>query len=192
MKRPAAPPSLCLLFPVLAALLFYFFSYGFLRRTAQDEHTGHPAPGALAASEPGDAVKNYLTIKKLHWYWKNGPSYARRIYKRDLQLFLTELIGNTIETDMSYIIQSPGDLADKKVECNLIDCRWLYFYGPVDVENLRGMVKNDPALLKKWWRSGHLFSLSGKVKKYRFGRDIYGETVEINLDKIALKGPDKK
>ncbi len=140
------------------------------------------------AGELTSGQKNYYEIKKLYFNWQKGPPYSRFTYKRDLVSLLRGMIGKSIETDNSFKLESPGEPGFRQVKCNLLECRWLNFHGDVDIDNIRDLVKDDPGLMKKWWRTSHLFSISGTVKKFRMSRDSHGDTVELFLEKITIKG----
>lgn len=142
-----------------------------------------------SASEIEDARMNYLNIKEYYIKWQTGLYGSSRVYLRKLKSHLVSIIGKKIETDKSFIIKSPGSHIDKKIVCKLLECRWLKIHGPVDVSELKELIRNDRTLINTWWRSGFLFKISGKVRKFRIGRDSYGDTVELYFSIVRVHKP---
>ncbi len=172
-------------------LFFLLFSTGpgtpDLSRKAFSKETD--VPKRTGASEINEAQENFLKIKKYYTRWQIGLYGSSRAYLRKLKSHLLSIIGKRIETDRSYIIESPASHIDKKVICKLRECRWLKLHGMVDVAELKELVKKDGTLVNRWWRSGMLFTVSGRVRKYRIGRDSYGDTVELYFYKIKVHKP---
>jgi hypothetical protein len=142
-----------------------------------------------SASEINEAQRNYLQIKEYYSKWQIGLFGSSRAYLRKLKSHLAGIIGKRIETDKSFIIESPGSPVDKKLVCKLLECRWLKLHGMVDVHELKELVEKDRTLVNRWWRSGLLFTVSGRVRKFRIGRDSYGDTVELFLEIIKVHKP---
>jgi hypothetical protein len=157
------------------------FLKAFSKEAAASRKTG--------VSEMNEAQKNFLLIKEYYTRWQIGLYGSSRAYLRKLKSHLVRTIGKKIETDKSYIIESPGSHIDKKIVCKLRECRWLKIHGMVDVSELKELVEKNRTLVNTWWRSGMLFSVSGRVRKFRIGRDSFGDTVELYLQIIKVHKP---
>ncbi|PKL38111.1 MAG: hypothetical protein CVV44_13165 [Spirochaetae bacterium HGW-Spirochaetae-1] len=134
-----------------------------------------------------NALTNYFTLMTIYGKWREGLFGSRKYYERELWIFLTDLIHKEIETESDFILVFPESLQEKRVTCIFKYSRWLYFHGEIAVDALAPIIKKDPDLLKKWWRSGTLVTVSGRVKKFRIGRDTYGNTINIWLEKVVVK-----
>ncbi len=145
--------------------------------------------GRINAAQISEAQQNFLDIKEYYAKWQMGLFGSSRAYLRKLKSHLISIIGKRIETDRSFIIESPGSVSEKKVVCKLKECRWLKLHGFVDADNLKELVEKDSRIVRKWWRSGLLFTVSGKVRKFRIGRDSFGDTVELYLEVIKIHKP---
>ena len=141
---------------------------------------------ALAGREATPGENNYFALKNLYTKWHEGLFGSRNYYKRELYMFCVDLIDRDIETEPDYILLSPESIHEKSILCRLPHARWLYIHGPVDVRELRQVIKKDPLLLKNWWRSGRLLKAAGKVRKFRLSRDRYGDTVDLWLHRVTV------
>ncbi|HOO72106.1 MAG TPA: hypothetical protein PK926_10125 [Spirochaetota bacterium] len=142
--------------------------------------------GLLYSEEQTVDLNNYLKLQKLYEKWHAGLFGGRKFHEYILKEYLKSLIGETFQTDYEYYLVSPVDPDDVRVYCHFEQCRWLYVFGKIRGETLEKIVGKDPALLRSWWRSTRLLSVSGVVKKYRLSRDPLGDTVELYLDNLNL------
>ncbi len=178
---------------VLRIFIFIFFFLsagpGFVELILEILPDNDCVAGRADAAQISEAQQNFLDIKEYYAKWQIGLFGSSRAYLTKLKSHLVSIIGKRIETDRSFIIESPGSFTEKKVVCKLKECRWLKLHGFVDVDNLKELVEKDRSIIKKWWRSGLLFTVSGKVRKFRIGRDSFGDTVELYLDVIKIHKP---
>jgi len=141
---------------------------------------------AESNSEISDGVLNFLKIERLYNMWQHGPAGSSKYYRGRLQRYLSGLIGKTITTGDDYLLESPGGIYSKEFFCNLKSSRWLYIHGNIDAKSAREFIKDKNELFKNWWRSGRLVILSGKLRRFRFGKDSYGDTVDLYLRRIRI------
>ncbi len=167
-------------------ILFFFSVYSF---NDTEEKFGFLT--VLSAKEAPQRVKNYLKLHDMFVKWQDGFFGSRKSSRRLLYMYLVDLIGQEIETGYNYYLVCDGDLENKKVKSKFRDERWLNFHGPVDISELENIARKDPTILKKWWRSKVLVSVSGKIRKFRIGKDRSGDTIELYLTKIKVS-PVKK
>ena len=151
----------------------------------------YPQSNLLFASDGStESVMNYLKLRKIYSKWKEGLFGSRKYNERLLKEFLHNLIYKEIKTDYSYAFASPYGARDRDIKCRFSYCQWLIFHGKIDLKGLEKILNNDKTAIKRWWRSKKLLSVSGKVMKFRLGRNRYGDTVEIYLEKIVLSLPE--
>jgi hypothetical protein len=148
--------------------------------------TGFLFPSAAAEREYGDPLQNYYALENLYTKWREGLFGSKNYYRREFVMLCTDLIDREIETGASFMLLSPESVSEKGVVCNLPHARWLYIHGPVDPEKLKEVRKNDPWLLKGWWRSTKLLRVKGSIRKFRLGRDRYGDTLHLWLHKVQV------
>jgi len=130
--------------------------------------------------------KNYYRLEELYTKWNEGLFGSRKYYGRLLEHYLNGIIGKVIETDYDYLLLSPEVAADGGVRCIVQYDQWLTLHGVINGESLKEAVGSDKGLMKRWWRSGILLSISGKVRKFRIdtlhdrgGVDIYFHSMDI-------------
>lgn len=134
-------------------------------------------------TEAGPVV-NYYNLKKHYTKWHEGLWGSRTYNKHELEDFLKTLKGKFITTPREFMLLVPESLAEPRVICNFKTCRWLKIYGPLDRKSLDLLVKNNPSLLKNWWRSRKLLSIKGRIRKFRLTRDAGGDIIELWLKEI--------
>jgi hypothetical protein len=167
MKRKILTPALC--------IMLMLFSGG--RGDGGDPLFSRELP-------PG--LDKYLQLYRLYEKWHAGLFGSRKFHEYFLKEYLRSLIGQEIRTDYDYHLLSPADPEDLKVACNLEQCRWLYLFGEIKAESLRDAVNKDSTVLRSWWRRTILLSVSGRVKKFRLGKDPRGDTIELYLEDMTL------
>jgi hypothetical protein len=141
----------------------------------------------LYAAEDTDASRRYREIERLYRKWSEGLFGSGNFYRRQLYQYLFESMGKEVLTDYNYVLVSPEGVYDKKIFCRIVQARWLILEGEVDAGDLRNIIEPDPMILKKWWRSGHFFSLHGRIRKFRLDSDGTGNSVVLIMDRVALK-----
>ena len=140
----------------------------------------------LSAQGSDTGVQNYIKLHELYIRWKEGLFGSRKYYNRIIRMYLTDLIGRQIETDDSYVLESPDHPSELKFICKFENCRWLNIHGDVDENDMKKILEEKERISREWWRKGMFVAVSGKVVKYRIGRNKFGDTVELYLDKIRL------
>ncbi len=145
----------------------------------------------LKADEIQEPLRNYYRLKEIYLKWKEGLFGSRNYYDKRLRSLLADLIGKEIETENNYIIETPGGLSGSDIKCKFRNCKWLVFHGKIEIKDIENMIKEEPDIFLKWWRSGIFFAVKGVVKKFRIGRNVYGRTVELYFDRIIIINPNK-
>ncbi len=92
-----------------------------------------------------------------------------------------------LESVMDEVKKMRSGSSKEIVFSNLRGASWLRVHGDIDLESFRKVVGKDKLALRKWWRDKKLFSIKGKVKKFRLGMDRRGRVVHIYLDKVIIK-----
>jgi len=144
------------------------------------------SPG-LTAAEISPGLKNYYQLREMYSKWREGLFGSRKANERLLRMFLVDLLYKEFETEPDYFLVSPDGILDKRVTCKFRYGKWLYIHGEVDVQHIKDLVEGDPDLLKTWWRSTNLLSVSGRMRRFRFGKDRYRDTIDLWLDKVKVK-----
>lgn len=144
----------------------------------------YPAPGRDRTHDD-EGMKYYHTLEKLYIKWHDGLFGSRRYHERILRDFLNDLQGKDFRSDYNYIIDN--DASEKiVVKCRFSGYRWLKIHGPVDRESVKVVTRGKRKSIASWWRGTDLLAVSGRVVRYRLGRDRFGDTVSLYLEKIYL------
>ncbi len=138
------------------------------------------------------SVENYYRLKKAYTLWHEGLFGSRKYNEYELLDLLESLRGKQITTPAEFILLVPESITRPQVTCRFKTCRWLKLKGEIDGEALQPFLKRDPELLRKWWRTRKLFSITGRIKKFRLTRDAGGDIIELWLDKIVPFSSPKK
>lgn len=138
------------------------------------------------AGEMSEGERNYFVLRQGYTKWHEGLFGSRRYYERKLIRLLYGMIGKEITTGHDYMLASPEGVFDKTVTCNLQNCRWLYIHGALDAESVKNIVGSDGSVLRRWWRSGMLVAVTGRLKRYKLDWDAGGDIVHIYLDTVRL------
>ena len=120
----------------------------------------------LFAEPLDEAYNNYIKLKKLYIKWNYGLFKSTRYYRKYITTYLISIIGKEILTGYNYFLISPENIDNKQLICNLYKERWLQIKGNIKQDDLISVVKKDPTLLTKWWRSGKMLSVRGKLKDF--------------------------
>ncbi|MBN2041423.1 MAG: hypothetical protein JW864_15385 [Spirochaetes bacterium] len=142
---------------------------------------------SLSAESLDDAYENYVNLKKLYLKWNTGLFKSTRYYKKYIANYLISIIGKEILTDSNYYLISPENIENKQLICSLYKDRWLQIKGNIKQDDLIGIVKKDPTLLTKWWRSGKMLSIRGVVRDFKLGTDKYGALIILYLKDVKIK-----
>jgi hypothetical protein len=139
----------------------------------------------LYANGLSDPSANFRVLRDLHTDWKDGLFGSRPNARKNLHEFLVKLIRREIKTDHSFYMVSPESLYDSMVHSVFSDEKWLRLKGRVDAESLKKVIEKDPLVLKSWWRSRRLLSVTGRVKDFRI--DDRDWTVVLFLDRMRVE-----
>ncbi len=113
--------------------------------------------------------------------WDDGFFGSRGCHERALRASLTELIGGQITTPAGYFPVFPRGQAGR-----VFDSRHrLYSWLVIHPGRNPGKAFEAPASVRQW-RTGQEYSISGKVVRWRLGRDTRGRTVNLWLDEITV------
>ena len=118
--------------------------------------------------------------------WHRGRFGSRKYHEYFLREFLAYLRNRSIETDNNYILTDPLNPDEPKVRCQFLECRWLYIYGNIDEGDMRKLIDENPEITSEIVQKNFFIAVRGVVVKTRLTRDVYGDTVELYLDKIRL------
>ncbi len=160
--------------------------YSLFRRDIYAESLKESPTGS--PTEPSDsAYNNYINLKKLYLKWNTGLFRSSRYYKKYMIKYLISIYNKAILTDFDFVIISPEGRYDKKLICNLYSSRWLQIRGDVKDSGLTDIIKKEPDLLTKWWRSEKLLSVYGVVRDFKLESDVYGNIVILFLKDIKIR-----
>ncbi|MCP4138360.1 MAG: hypothetical protein GY754_45785 [bacterium] len=142
--------------------------------------------GGAEEKELSEGFKNYYMLEGIFNKWQDGFFGSKTHHRKSLHWQLVNLLGKPIQTPHNYIMVSPEGLFEKKMRCKLRYDRWLYIHGKLDIESVKKIIGKDSNIIKQWWRTTRLVSLSGKLRKFRFGRDKFGDTVELYFYSVKV------
>ena len=140
---------------------------------------------AVASGEK--AMQNFLELERLHAGWSEDVFGKGPYYRRVLYYYLVDKIGEEILTDYSYVLISPESIYRREVRCTLSYGRWLKIIGNIEVANIKNIIGDDIQVLKRWWRSGRLLSIQGRIVRFRIEDDEWGKSVILHLKNIRVK-----
>ena len=133
------------------------------------------------------AIENYYRLHRAYRLWHEGLFGSRKYNYYRLREYLDSLRGKRIATPAEFHLLVPESVARPRLVCVFKTCRWLKIKGRLDRKALAPLIKKDPALLKKWWRSRRLISVSGVLRKYRLTRDAHGYVIELWLTDMSFR-----
>jgi hypothetical protein len=149
--------------------------------TAKDKPFTEPTE-----SELKKASLNFLEIARLYDDW-NDKIFGKSAYCRQkLVRVLRERIGEYILTDYNFALISPESMHDRKVICRFYYEGWLKIEGRAEIESIKKLIGGDIEKLKRWWRSGSLIAVYGKIRKFRLGMDSGGRHIVLYLADIHV------
>jgi len=152
-----------------------------------EEGAGAP-PGRRC--EGGDHYGTFAAIHSLFIKWDRGLFGSRRYYEKELYRKLLDNIGECFTTGADYLYRYEDEGRRRAMGCRFYFCDWLYVTGDMDAESLKSIIEKDPALLKKWWRSTEMVSLTGRIKKFHLVKNVPRRVILV-LDGISVKRKDK-
>jgi hypothetical protein len=142
------------------------------------------APLKGADNSPGEGNSNYLNLRRYYIKWDQGFEGSKGYFKKILYSYLVEMIGRDITTDFDYI---PEYFDRNTYESRFRSGEWLVITGTITGEN----IKEIDALRSKLGRNSQpgkgLFSISGRIKKFRLSDFSEKRRVYLHLDDMKIK-----
>ncbi len=134
-----------------------------------------------------DESSNYLNIRRHYYKWDQGPDGSTGYFRKMLYSYLIEMIGRDIKTDYDYI---PEYTDERTHESKFRFGEWLVISGIINEEN----IKDINSLRKKYGGNSQpgkgLFSISGRIRKFRLSDYSGKRKVYLYLDEMKLKNVD--
>jgi len=203
---------------ILLSLFIIFFHSSMFRNIIQNAtpHSFFPisclilpdSNGLIYAEGYENAIKNYIGLEKLYIKWKEGLFGGRGFFRRLLEDYLINLIGNEILTDYNYFMAYPESFYDKKVECVFNYSGWLQIVGELKdevVERLFGLninisgsdqsgfngkrIENGDEIFdisKRNWEVSRLFAIYGRIRKFKLEDYSRVYKVVLYVDDIRI------
>jgi hypothetical protein len=142
-----------------------------------------------AADSEGEGSSNYFNIRRYYLKWDQGFEGSRGYFKKILYSYLVEMIGREIITDYDYI---PESYDRGTQESRFRSGEWLVVSGAVT----GGNIKEIEAFRNKYGRNSQpgkgLFSISGKIKRFRLSDFSEKRRVYLYLDDMKIKNAEVK
>lgn len=139
--------------------------------------------------DTGEGGDNYLKIRRYYLKWDQGFDGSRWYFRKVLYSFLVEMIGREIATDYDYIPEYADEITH---ESRFRSGEWLVISGTADSENL----KEIDAFRKQYGKNSQpgkgLFSISGRIKKFRLSEYSGKRRVYLYLDDMKIKVAEVK
>ena len=136
------------------------------------------------AVKADEGRKNYLVIRKMYYKWDRGPVGSKWYFRKQLYRMLVEMIGRDIRTDSDY---TPEFYDDSTHVSKTESGKWLVVHGEISPENM----KKINALRKKYGSHSQpgkgLFSVSGRIRKFRLSEYTDRRRVYLYLDDMRLE-----
>ncbi|HOP63654.1 MAG TPA: hypothetical protein PK358_03890 [Spirochaetota bacterium] len=143
--------------------------------------------GRESSSDPGR--ENYLSIRRHYYKWDQGFEGSKGYFRKELYFYLIEMIGREIKTDYDFIPEYADSATHRS---RLRSGRWLVITGIITADNYREI----ESYRKKYGRNSQpgkgLFSISGRIKKFRLSdysgnREVYLYLDDMRLDNSKVK-----
>jgi len=142
-----------------------------------------------ADKSPDEGGSNYLNIRRYYLKWDQGFEGSKGYFKKILYSYLVEMIGRDITTDYDYI---PESYDRNTHESRFRSGEWLVITGTIGGEN----IKEIEAFRSKFGRNSQpgkgLFSISGRIKKFRLSDFSEKRRVYLHLDDMKIKIAEAK
>ncbi len=136
-----------------------------------------------------DGTANYLSIRRYYLRWDQEDAASRGYFRNLLYDYLVEMIGREIKTDYDYIPEYP-DIEISDHRARIRSGEWLVISGEISAEN----IKEIDVFRKKYGRNSQpgkgLFSISGRIKKFRLSDYSGGRSVYLYLDDMKIKNAE--
>jgi hypothetical protein len=140
-----------------------------------------------ASIKKDSGKNNYFVIREMYNQWESALYGVRNYHRRNLYYLLIDLIGKDIETDNDYRISIPDILEKDYYNSDLYNNKWLHIHGPADISNIKEFKEKGNEYIKEIERNKYLFSLSGRIKKFRIIQTCTGRTVHLYLESVKLR-----
>jgi hypothetical protein len=141
---------------------------------------------SIEATELKEAKKNYAVLHELYINWNEALYGLRTHHRNRLYSILTEMIGKEIETGVDYRILIPDVFEKKYFDSDLNNAKWLYIHGNTDQTSIKSISEKGDKFIKEVERNKYLFSLSGKIQKFRLVETSSGRSVHLYLESVKL------
>lgn len=142
-----------------------------------------------ADSSAGEGRSNYLNIRRYYLKWDQGFDGSRWYFRKNLYSCLVELIGRDITTDYDYIPEYADEVTHQS---RFRSGEWLVISGVITGEDL----KEIDLFREKYGRSSQpgkgLFSISGRIKKFRLSEYSEKRRVYLYLDGMKVNAAEVK
>ncbi len=142
-----------------------------------------------ADNSAGEGSSNYLNIRRYYLKWDQGFEGSKGYFKKNLYSFLVEMIGRDITTDYDYI---PEYFDSITYNSRFRSGEWLIVGGTISAEN----IKEIDVLRTKFGRNSQpgkgLFSISGRIRKFRLSDFSEKRRVYLYLDDMKIKMAEVK
>jgi len=144
-------------------------------------------PLISAYNSKSEGSSNYLNIRRNYIRWDQGFEGSKGYFKKVLYSYMVEMIGRDIITDYDYI---PEYYDRNTYESRFRSGEWLVITGTITGEN----IKEIDALRSKFGRNSQpgkgLFSISGRIRKFRLSDFSETRRVYLYLDNMKIKSAD--
>jgi len=139
------------------------------------------------ADQDSNAGNNYAIIRYKFNNWDSALYGVRSYHRRVLNNLLIDLIGRNIKTGTDYIISISDILEKKYYNSDLYNAKWLHIHGRIDESTIKEITDKGTGYIKEVERNKYLFSLSGKIKKFRIIQNCAGRSVHLYLESVQLR-----
>ncbi len=152
---------------------------------------GVPSDRATGGKEAvPEGTRNFIELHGVYMKWRDGFFGSRTHYRNRLYFLLLDMMGHRIVTGYDYRLISPELVYEQKLRFAFYGDDWLHIDGKVDRESIKKINGDDSSLLRTWWRSGKLVSVSGILRDYRI--DDWGKRIHVVLDDIKVSVPERR
>ena len=141
-------------------------------------------PLKSADKSEGEGSSNYLNIRRYYLKWDQGFEGSKGYFKKILYSYLVEMIGRDITTDYDYI---PEYFDKVTYESRFRAGEWLVITGVIANENIREIESFRHKSGRNSQPGKGLFSISGRIKKFRLSDFSEKRRVYLHLDDMIIK-----
>lgn len=110
---------------------------------------------------------NYYLLQKMFARWESGLFGSRNLYRNRLNRVLIEMIDDEIITGHDYTVSIPEIIEKRHYSSDLYNNNWLHIHGIIDDASLLDFKKKGIDYIKEVERNKYLYSLGGKIDKFR-------------------------